>query len=88
MEEGLATRGPWLAGATFSLGDISMAAIVHRIFELYPDRLARSAFPRLNDWWERLMARPAAKYVYTDGLEETPRRPPAKSVAGISEYRI
>jgi glutathione S-transferase len=88
MEAELAAHGPWLAGATFSLGDISMAAIVHRIFELYPDRLDRSAFPRLNDWWERLMARPAAKYVYTDGLEETPSRPPTKSVAGISEYRI
>jgi glutathione S-transferase len=88
MEAELAARGPWLAGATFSLGDISMAAIVHRIFELYPNRLDRSTFPRLNDWWERLMARPAAKQVYTDGLEETPRRPPTKSIAGIAEYRI
>ena len=87
MEAEFALR-PWVAGATFSLGDISMAAIVHRIFELYPDRLDRSTFPRLNDWWERLMGRPAAKHVYTDGLEETPKRPPTKSIAGIAEYRI
>jgi len=88
MEEELTHRGPWLAGATFSLGDISMLAIVHRIFELYPDRLDRAAFPKLNDWWDRAMARPAAKHVYTDGLEETPKRPPVKSIAGITEYRI
>ena len=88
MEEALAERGPWLAGATFSLGDISMLAIVHRIFELYPDRLDRSTFPGVNGWWDRVMARPAAKYVYTDGLEETPKRPPAKSISGITEYRI
>jgi glutathione S-transferase len=88
MEEELGNRGPWLAGATFSLGDISMAAIVHRIFELYPDRIDRSGFPRLNDWWERIMARPAAKYVYAPGLEETPQRPPTKSITGIGEYRV
>ena len=75
MEEELAERGPWLAGATFSLGDISMLAIVHRITELHPQRLARPAFPRLNDWWDRIMARPAAKYVYSEGLDaETPKR--------------
>jgi glutathione S-transferase len=88
MEEEFAARGPWLAGATFSLGDISMLAIVHRIFELYPDRLDRATFPGLNDWWDRVMARPAAKYVYTDGLEETPKRPPTKSISGITEYRV
>jgi glutathione S-transferase len=88
VEEELKLRGPWLAGATFSLGDISMLAIVHRISELDPGRLDRSAFPRLNAWWERAMARPAAKYAYADGTEETPQRPPTKSIAGISEFRI
>ena len=56
--------------------------------QLYPDRLDRSAIPKLNDWWNRTMARPAAKYVYTDGLEETPKRPPMKSIAGIAEFRV
>ena len=88
VEEKLRNRGPWLAGGTFSLGDISMIAIVHRIFQLYPNRLDRSAFPKLNDWWNRTMARPAAKYVYTDGLGETPKRPPTKSIAGIAEFRV
>jgi glutathione S-transferase len=88
MERELSQRRPWLAGTTFSLGDISMAAIVHRTFELYPDKFSRSLFPHPSDWWERLLARPAAKYVYSDGLEETPKRPLKQSVAGISEFRI
>jgi glutathione S-transferase len=87
MEEELRARGPWLAGASFSLGDISMVAIVHRIFELYPDRLNRSDFPVLNDWWTRLMARPAAQYVYREDTDEVPRRPATKSIDGIREYR-
>jgi glutathione S-transferase len=88
MEEELGGRGPWLAGASFSLGDISMAAIVHRIYELYPDRLDRSAFPVVSAWWDRLMARPAASYVYSGSTDEVPRRPPKKSIAGIAEFHV
>jgi glutathione S-transferase len=88
MQEELSARGPWLAGPTFSLGDISMVAIVHRIFELYPDRIDRSQFPLLNAWWDRVMERPAAKFVYAEGTEEVPPRPPKKSIAGIMEFRI
>jgi glutathione S-transferase len=88
MDQELGAHGPWLAGATFSLADISMAAIVHRMTELYPDKLGRDAFPRLNDWWVRLLGRPAAKFVYTDGLEETPKRPARQSVEGITAFRV
>ena len=88
MDKELAARGPWLAGETFSLGDISMGAMVHRTFELYPQRLDRATFPRVNDWWERMLARPAAKQVYTSGLEETPERPEKQTVAGITEFRV
>jgi glutathione S-transferase len=88
MEEELTLRGPWLAGATYSLGDISMLAIMHRISELYADKLDRQAFPRLMDWWDRSMARPAAAFAYANGTEEVPQRPPTKSIDGIAEYRI
>jgi glutathione S-transferase len=88
MQEELSARGPWLAGNSFSLGDISMVAIVHRIFELYPDRLNRADFPVLNDWWDRLMARPAAAYVYAEDTDEVPQRPEKKTIAGIAEYRV
>ncbi|MBM3527730.1 MAG: glutathione S-transferase family protein [Alphaproteobacteria bacterium] len=88
MDEELARRGPWLAGATYSLGDISMLAIVHRITELFPNRLDRAKFPRLVDWWDRSMARPAAAYAYSDATEETPKRPPTKSIDGIAAFRV
>ncbi|MGE0038891.1 MAG: glutathione S-transferase family protein [Xanthobacteraceae bacterium] len=88
MEKELEHRGPWLAGDGLSLGDIAMLAIFHRITELFPDEIKEGRFPRLNDWWARAMKRPAAKFVYTDGLEETPRRPQRKSIDGIANYRI
>jgi glutathione S-transferase len=88
MEQEISRRGPWLAGATFSLGDISMLAIVHRISEIHPGRLDRSAFPHLMGWWDRNMARPAAQFVYATGTDEVPKRPPKKSIAGIFEFRL
>jgi glutathione S-transferase len=88
MEEELAQRGPWLAGKTFSLGDINMLAIVHRTFELYPGEMDREKLPRLYDWWDRCMARSAAKYVYATGTDEVPRRPERKSITGIAEFRV
>ena len=81
-------QGPWLAGATFSLADISMASLIHRCLELFPDIFPRAVHPRLNDWYERLMARPAAAFVYTAGTEETPKIPRVRTVAGIAEYRV
>jgi hypothetical protein len=65
-----------------------MLAIVHRVSELAPDKLDRRKFPRLMDWWDRSMARPAAAYVYSNDTEETPKRPAKKSVAGIAEFRV
>lgn len=87
MEEELGRRGPWLAGKTFSLGDINMLAIVHRTFELLPERLTKGALPRVIDWWERAMERPAAKFVYSENTEEVPSRPKGQTVAGIAEFR-
>jgi glutathione S-transferase len=88
MEEELGKRGPWLAGKTYSLGDISMLAILHRVGELDRDKLDRKKFPILMDWWDRSMARPAARWAYSEDTEEVPKRPPTKSVAGITEYRV
>jgi glutathione S-transferase len=87
MNQALATHGPWLAGATFSLGDISMASIIHRLLELYPDALPCSEYPHVNDWLDRLMARPAAVATYAAGTEETPKLPPSRGAAGIAVLR-
>jgi glutathione S-transferase len=58
MEAALA-GGPWLIGADFTLADIAMAPYVNRIEVLErPEVLARSARPRLADWWARIQARP------------------------------
>jgi glutathione S-transferase len=87
MERELGQHGPWLAGATFSLADISMTSLIHRMFELVPEKLPRQACPRLHDWYRRVMARPAAQFVYTAGTAETPKRGPARTVAGIEDFR-
>jgi glutathione S-transferase len=87
MERDLAARGPWLAGTTFSLADISMASLIHRTLELFPDMLSRAAYPCLNEWYGRLMARPPAAFAYAAGTAETPKIPPGRTVAGITERR-
>lgn len=75
--------GPWLAGETYSLADIGMLAIVHRLIELRPAMVDRDRFSRVNDWRDRLMARPAVQRVYAAGTEETPPRPDRQTIAGM-----
>ena len=75
--------GPWLAGETYSLADIGMLAIVHRLIELRPGMVDRDRFSRVNDWRDRLMARPAVQQVYAAGTEETPPRPDRQTIAGM-----
>lgn len=53
------TSGPWLAGGTFSLADINMAPYAVRFGELEEHGIRLSDFPRMQDWWSRLTARPA-----------------------------
>jgi glutathione S-transferase len=88
MDQELAARGPWLAGETFSLADISIASLIHRTRELFPELLPAASHPHLDDWYTRLMVRPAAALTYAAGTAETPKIPPQRSVAGIAEYRI
>ncbi len=83
METELAAGGPWITGADYSLGDISLLSIVHRIRELRADLVEPDAVPALNDWLERMMARPAVQEVYKPGAAETPPRPKTKSIAGL-----
>lgn len=87
-DEELAKRGPWLAGKTYSLGDINYLAILHRVNELDKSKLDRQKFLHLMDWWDRSMARPGAKFAYSPDTDEVPKRPARKTVAGIAEYRV
>ncbi len=76
--------GPWLAGEAYSLADIAMLAIVHRLTELRPAMLDRDRFPRVNDWLDRMMDRPAVRRVYAPGTEETPPRPQQHTISGMA----
>ena len=80
-EEDLAD-GPWLAGSTYSLADIAMLAIVHRVMELRPEMLDR--YSRVNGWNDRMIDRPAVQQVYAAGTEETPPRPEQHTISGMS----
>ena len=58
MEQSL-SRGPWLAGSMFSLADINMSPYAVRFGELEEHGIALAQFPRTQDWWARVQARPA-----------------------------
>jgi len=65
--------GPWICGSSYSMADVAMLAIVERVHELQPERIARR--PRTAAWRERSFERPAVKKVYALGTDETPQRP-------------
>jgi hypothetical protein len=52
-----------------------------------PDALPRNRYPRVHDWLDRVMARPAAIATYAAGTAETPRLPASRSAAGIAALR-
>lgn len=78
------TETPWLAGHQMSLADIYLLSNVHRIRELYPEKLQPETFPNIKSWQDKLMARPAAAATYAAGTTEAPSRPDGKSVDGIN----
>lgn len=53
------SRGPWLAGETYSLADIAMIPFVDRIHNLRPDLCPPERYNGVADWYQRLRARPA-----------------------------
>jgi glutathione S-transferase len=59
MESVLATR-PWLAGASYSLADLSNASVVFALKRRLPSDPLASA-PHVRDWYERVTAREAWK---------------------------
>ena len=68
MESALA-KGPWITGDTYSLADMAVLPFVERFqangFEEHTDASVR---PRLAEWFERIMERPAVQvaYAFTD----------------------
>ena len=67
--------GPWVCGSFYSVADVAMLAIVQRVHELNPERIAR--LPRVAEWHKRSFERPTVKKVYALDTDEVPRRPQA-----------
>ncbi len=61
LESLLATR-PYVAGDSFTMGDIPIGCSVHRWLNLPVERPSR---PHVEAWYKRLMARPAARAALT-----------------------
>jgi len=58
MEKALSENGPWIIGASFSLGDIALIPYVYRLHECGLEGMW-SNLPHVADWLERVMKRPS-----------------------------
>ena len=62
--------GLYLAGDTYSLADINMVPFIDRYRErVMPKLVTPGRLPRLCDWLERVMARPAVIATFADSAE-------------------
>ncbi len=59
-------EGPWLAGAQFTLADISMTPNIVRLHDLERRDLWKD-LPRVADWFERIQQRPSFSKAYYAG---------------------
>ena len=57
--EALAATDPWLTGATISLADFHLGAMIAYFTQSARGRELLAARPRLSAWWRRLGARPS-----------------------------
>lgn len=65
--------GPWLAGSSYSLADINMIPFIHRYQQrVVPDLVTADRLPRLMEWYERVMARPAVIDAFAESDETRP----------------
>lgn len=65
MEDTLRER-PWLAGAQFSLADISVTPYVNRLDMLGMSEMWTRDCPLVSAWFERIKARPTFKSAFLD----------------------
>jgi glutathione S-transferase len=62
-------EGAWLAGAAFTLADLSIMPTVVRLEDLGLTRLWHDK-PRVANWYERIQARPSFAVAYPPGARE------------------
>ncbi|MBT4750180.1 MAG: glutathione S-transferase family protein [Rhodospirillaceae bacterium] len=80
MEDAL-SLGEWMVG-DYSLADISLFALTHRLGELDAEIFDASRFPGVVAWHKRMLARPAVAHIMQPGTAETPANS-ALSLSGL-----
>lgn len=58
MEKAL-ENGPWLVGERYSIADICVLPVLHRMEEMGMAAMWRADMPRVTDWYGRAIARPS-----------------------------
>ena len=72
MERKLKEDGPWLAGETYSLADVSMCSMINRLEVLArPEMISEAARPAIADWWWRIRKRPAFEIAFSFANPDT-----------------
>ena len=66
MDAALA-NGPWLMGETYSLADVIVAPLIDRMNDLGFSYVWLADMPRVQDWYERMQARPAFQSTFYKG---------------------
>jgi glutathione S-transferase len=70
MEEALSDR-EWLVGDDFTVADIALAPYINRLDMMSMDAMWRHGrLPRLEDWFERIRARPSFKSSFLDWIPQ------------------
>jgi glutathione S-transferase/GST-like protein len=64
--------GPWLAGQSYSLGDIAVYAYAAYLPKLTPELVNAKTAPRTVDWLKRMSERPAVKAALGMGRASDP----------------
>lgn len=76
LEDQLAKTGAWLAGRTYSIADAAATPYLVRLDMLNYQEWWRHSRPRLDDWYERIKARPSFRPAMIDVM-------PAKFMADM-----
>ncbi|MAF48803.1 MAG: glutathione S-transferase family protein [Rhodospirillales bacterium] len=76
--EGALEGSDWMVG-DYSLADISLFALTHRLGELDTEIFDESRFPGVIDWHQRMLARPAVAATLEAGTAETPKSGPVST---------
>jgi glutathione S-transferase len=69
--ESVAPRQGWLAGESFTLGDLAVASVLRTLVYVGMDPKPE-AYPAITAWYERVRARPAWQQIAA--IEDAPRR--------------